>query len=262
MKTWITIFFLIFVTWFLDQMGWLKPLLVFTSWGLILLVFLFFISLIARPRFFRILKESILDVTANEKHKKQMQELEQQYQDAVRQTDKGNRDKLLQIAKEKDIGDAWFKLATILAAYDLPEDQTLATEYFQKAVDAKHWLQSNQETCILEWEKRLFFGIGCKPEYLKLMANWEQTHFPGYQRESELAWLYANAKDIKQDFEKAWYWLMLGKARWSDNKPAILPENLYTDLYADLEKRLTKKSRLKLESSANDQAYQEFVSSR
>jgi hypothetical protein len=261
-KCWIIIFLLIVIVWLLDKIDWLKPLLVFTGGGFILLLAAFLISLIIRPGFFRILKESTQEVLAAEKQKKYLQELESQFTSAAQKADSGFTENLLQLAEENDMGDAWFKLAKIIAKSELPTDQKLATEYFHKASKAKLWLQSNGENALLEWEKRLFFGSSGESGHLELITNWEQHHFSGYQRETELAWLYANTKEMKQDFEKAWFWLMLGKARWSNNKPAILPEDLYASLYADLEKRLTEKSRLKLEASAEEQAYREFVSSR
>jgi hypothetical protein len=263
-KHWIEIFSLIFIAWLLDQAGWLIPLLIFTGWMLLLLLIIFIASLIIRPEFFRILKESIKEVKDAGSHEKQMQELEHQFTNTTQQANEGKLDELLNLAEKHNLGDAWFTLANTLAQSDpTSTDQNLATGYFQKGTQAKLWIQSNLDNCLLEWERRQFFGIGCISDHSTLAASWEKSHFSGYQREIELAWICLNIKDTKNDFEKAWFWLMLGKARWGDDlKPRLLPDELYADLYTRLEKSLSKKCRLKLEESAKDIAYQEFVSSR
>jgi hypothetical protein len=263
-KHWIKILLLIFIVWLLDQAGWLNSLLIFFAWTFFLLLIIFVASLIVRPGFFRILKESVKEVKDAEAREKQMQALQHQFTHAAQQASEGKPDELLHLAEKHNLGDAWFTLATILAKSDSTSaDQNLATGYFQKGAQAKLWIQSNLDTCLLEWERRQFFGIGCVVNHVDLATSWEKHHFSGYQREIELAWICVNIKDTKNDFEKAWFWLMLGKARWGDDlKPTLLPDELYADLYNRLEKSLSNKCRLKLEESAKDRAYQEFVSSR
>jgi hypothetical protein len=198
---WIKISLLIFIAWLLDQAGWLTPLLIFTGWVLLLLLNILVASLIIRPGFFRILKESIKEVKDTKARKKQMQELEHQFKNATQQANEGKLDELLNLAEKHKLGDAWFTLATILAKSDpTSTDQHLATEYFQKGIQAKLWIQSNIDNCLLEWERRQFFGIGCVINHVDLATSWEKHYFSGYQREIELAWIGVNIKDTKNDF--------------------------------------------------------------
>lgn len=184
--------------------------------------------------------------------------LADRYESALHLLAAGDADPMHALAASS-LGDAWFALATSYAlSINSPEDAAASTVAFGKAAECKQWLNDLSNVAHAECTRRLFLGLGSTADYRALAREWESHHFPGYQNELKLAWIYAFGPEDVRDREAAWKWLAYGEARWGQREED-LPSSSVPELRSIVEKAVPKRHREKLIEEANRVAYQEFV---
>ena len=155
------------------------------------------------------------------------------------------------------LGDAWLALANYYAI-DRPQDAMLATTAYRNAVDSANWLNRSsfaQE----EYDRRCFLGIGIDQNFQALAERWTGLYESGYQRETQLAWIYAFGPIELRDQMEAWWWVSLAEGRWGQLQDAHLPTLSAPEVREHLVKSLSEKDRQQIQLRAKDLVYQEFV---
>jgi hypothetical protein len=276
MRRWAFIALAIFVSWVLDQFGWLKPALWAVSWLVVALIGLascvFLVNCVKRslrpaeapqrPGLLSIIGAGIRDAREEMARDTKQKTLTAAFSSAVQAAQSGQFGALETLASE-GLGDAWFALANLLADTSSPKhDDVAATAGYWRAAQSTEWVNGSQAYAGSVWETRAFLGLGATPDYALLLSRWENGHFSGAGRELELAWLYANGCGVVRNAETAWYWLALRKARWGEREATLLPEGDVANLHAYLGKALTCEARERLNKKAADCAHAEFVASR
>lgn len=160
----------------------------------------------------------------------------------------------LQALARSGWGDAHHALFQL---HDAANQPALALASLQAALSAVRWI--HRIPLEDEYDRRRFLGIGVVPDHGALLQAWGSSHFAGYNREMELAWIQTFGPAAHRDPRQAWYWLCLRKARWGDRAPAHLPSHSLAELVAQLEQQVPKAIRDRLTQEAERAAYSEFV---
>jgi len=181
------------------------------------------------------------------------------YEEALQALQSGNLAPMKTLA-ELSVGDAWFALAKAYGeGAAVNRDDEEATAAFRKAMECRVWIDNHSTVCATEYDRRRFLGIGAKLDYRQLMLEWEGHYFPGYGRETELAWIRSCGPTELRNDEKAWHWLSLRNERWGDRTRPALPSSSYDEIRCHLEEMISLSNRQEIEAEAKWQVHREFV---
>jgi hypothetical protein len=158
------------------------------------------------------------------------------------------------------VGEALLALADFYADHR-PEDSALATEAYRNALQCKNWA-SRPSRVNEEYDRRRFLGIGTDQDLQALAKEWKSSPFPGYERETQLAWIHACGPVALRDLKEAWWWVAIAEARWGQCKDTALPTLCASELREHLVKSVQYGDRHALQEKAKEYAYAEFVSGK
>jgi len=158
------------------------------------------------------------------------------------------------------VGRAWLALADFYADHR-PEDPALATDSYRKALECKDWF-NRPSRLDEEYDRRRFLGIGTSQDLRTLVKEWKSARFPGYERETQLAWIHACGPAELRDLREAWWWVAVAEARWGQCRDVALPTLSAGELHEHLVKSVRNDERQALHEKAKEYAYAEFVSGK
>ena len=161
---------------------------------------------------------------------------------------------------QTQLGDAWLALANYYAI-DRQQDAVLATTAYRKAVNSTKWLDQSSFAQD-EYDRRCLLGIGIEQNLQALAERWSGLYESGYQRETQLAWIYGFGPTELRDQMKAWWWVALAEARWGQLQDVQLPTLSAVEVREQLVKSLREKDRQQIELEAKAHVHQEFVRSK
>lgn len=166
----------------------------------------------------------------------------------------------MQKLAEQSLGDAWFALANFYADRR-PEDPALATKAYRNASQCKDWFD-RPSLVDDEYDRRRFLGIGITQDLDALAKEWKSWHFPGYGRETQLAWMHAYGPSELRDPKEAWWWVAVAEARWGECRDMELPTFSAAELRQYLVTSVRKTDRDSLQKRAKEYVHAEFVSGK
>ncbi len=122
--------------------------------------------------------------------------------------------------------------------------------------------EEDRQPCGREDERRYFRGIGVETDYARLLKDWGEGYRGGENHEVDLAWIQTFGPEKLRNYESAWGWLSLGKARNAALRSYILSQEEQEEVQRTLESRVAERVRRRIADEAASEAYREFVAGK